>query len=69
MPDGDEKPDIGMQNFMKEFNDFRLEVIARLVAIETTMKLRGALYGAVGGVVASAVTIGLCVAYYLKIKG
>lgn len=68
MPDGEQ--DIGMQNFMREFNEFRLDVISRLVAIETTMKLRGALYGAVGGVAASAITtIGVCVAYYLKTKG
>ena len=66
----DEEPDIGMQNFMKEFNDFRLDVIARLVAIETTMKLRGALYGAVGGIIASMITtVGVCIVYYIKNKG
>lgn len=66
----DEDPDIGMQNFMREFNDFRLDVIARLVTIETTLKLRGVAYGAIGGIIASVITtIGVCVVYYLKTKG
>lgn len=64
----DEDPDIG-QNFMREFNDFRLEVIQRLTVIETTLKLRGVAYGAIGGIIASVITtVGVCVIYYLKTK-
>lgn len=65
----DSEPDIGMQAFMREFNDFRLDVVSRLVRIETTMKLRGAAYGAIGGIIASLITTGgLVLVYYLKTK-